>query len=308
MPNPVCGHKLMSQPSSIQRARAKKLNAQGEALSEAGDTSAALAKYTEALSLDPDRPGTLYNIGLIHKYRLAWRESFEFNRRARDLAPDDEATCWNLAIAATALRDWTTARSVWNSLGMAIEPGDTPIESNFGQTPVRLNPDGAAEVVWAQRIDPVRARILNVPFESSGFRYDDVVLHDGAPVGTRLNAAGKERSVFNVLELFERSAFLTYEVELFAPGAADLEALTARCEEAGLPFEDWTETTRILCRACSEGRPHEGHDRDGGGSTEWQPRRRGGFAARDRAVLDRIFSEWGNGQRRALPLDGGDEQ
>jgi hypothetical protein len=36
------------------------------------------------------------------------------------LAPDDEAAAWNLAIAATALRDWTIARAVWNSLGLHV--------------------------------------------------------------------------------------------------------------------------------------------------------------------------------------------
>ena len=220
-------------------------------------------------------------------------------RRLHSAAPDDEATNWNLAIAATALRDWGTARSVWKSLGMDVEPGDTPIESDFGQAPVRLDPDGDAEVVWAQRIDPVRARIINLPFPSSGFRYGDVVLHDGAPVGYRLDSAGTERAVFNALELFETSAFSTYEVELVATAATDLEALVARCDEAGVPFEDWTENVRYLCRACSEGRPHDAHDSDRGSGSEWQPRRRVGFAVREDAeALNRVLQEWGNGQRR----------
>ena len=41
-----------------------------------------MAKYTEALALDPERPNTLYNLGLVYKYRRAWRESFEYRRRA----------------------------------------------------------------------------------------------------------------------------------------------------------------------------------------------------------------------------------
>jgi len=85
-------------------------------LSDAGETDIALKKYLEALELDFSRPTTLYNIGLIYKYRKQWSESFRYNKRAMELAPDDEAINWNLAIAATALRDWQTARGVWNLL------------------------------------------------------------------------------------------------------------------------------------------------------------------------------------------------
>ena len=106
------------------------------ALSEAGDKDAALAKYMEALELDFNNPNVLYNIGLNYKYRGAWKESFKYNRRASELRPKDEATEWNLGIAATALRDWKTARSVWCGLGMKIDGEEGPIDDNFGQTPV----------------------------------------------------------------------------------------------------------------------------------------------------------------------------
>jgi hypothetical protein len=92
---------------------------------------------------------------------------------------------------------------------MNIGEGEGPIEANFGSTPVRLNPDAGAEVVWAQRICPVRARINNVPWPESGFRHGDVVLHDGAAVGYRLSD-GQEKPVFNAFELFERSPFATF--------------------------------------------------------------------------------------------------
>jgi tetratricopeptide (TPR) repeat protein len=55
--------------------------------SNAGDTEAAIANYRQALTLDPHRPDTLYNLGLIHKYRGAWRESLDCNSRADALQP-----------------------------------------------------------------------------------------------------------------------------------------------------------------------------------------------------------------------------
>lgn len=277
------------------KKRAKELHKEGTALNSDGDTDGALAKYTEALALDPERSATHYNIGLIYKYRRQWRESFASNQRAVELAPDDEAANWNLAIAATALREWAAARRVWTLLGMNIGAGEGPIEANFGSTPVRLNPDGDSEVVWAQRICPVRARINNVPWPESGFRHGDVVLHDGAAVGYRLDD-GKEKPVFNVFELFERSPFATFVVNVVAPAEADVAALIASFDEASMPCEDWG-TVRILCRMCSEGKPYDSHHHDAP-PREWIPERRIGIAAVDAAKMRSTLNRWVSAARR----------
>ena len=139
------------------KASIDKLIAKASALSDEGKQDEAIAIYREALERAPVDSRLHYNIGLIHKYRGEWRESFDCNRRARELAPKDEAANWNLAIAATALRDWKTAREVWTGLGMRLE-GEGPIDENFGQTPIRIDPDGAAE-------------LQHVPRETAGTAY-----------------------------------------------------------------------------------------------------------------------------------------
>ena len=220
------------------------------------DLERAMPLYQRALALDPDRASTHYNLGLVYKYRGAWRESLHHNRRAYELRPDDVATLWNMGIAATALRDWPAAREAWRRAGLAIEDGAGPIVANFGITPVRLKPDGAAEVVWGRRIDPVRVVIENVPSAASGFRAGDVVLHDGAPEGHRQHD-GRTYAVFNVLALFEPSSNSTFEAEVRTRDAADLEALTRAFDAAHVQHEVWTTTVRLLCKQCSEGIPHE---------------------------------------------------
>jgi len=212
--------------------------------------------YERALALDPDHAVTHYNIGLVYKYRGAWTESLHHNRRASDLNPDDEAAKWNMGIAATALRDWPTAREAWHRAGIRIAGGEGPIEEDFGMTPVRLNPDGNGEVVWGKRIDPVRVVLGNIPYPASGFKAGDVVLHDGAPIGERQHD-GRTYSVFNVLELFESSANGTYEAEVRPRDAADLEALTSALDAAQVDHEVWTSNVRTLCKQCSEGISHE---------------------------------------------------
>jgi len=220
------------------------------------DLEAAMPLYQRALALDPDRAATHYNIGLVYKYRGAWLESLHHNRRASDLRPDDEAANWNMGIAATALRDWPAAREAWRRVGIQIAEGDGPIEEDFGITPVRLNPDDSGEVVWGRRIDPARVVLGNIPYPASGFGAGDVVLHDGAPVGER-QYDGRTYSVFNVLTLFESSANSTYEAEVRARDAVDLEALTSALNASQIDHEVWTSNVRILCKQCSEGTPHE---------------------------------------------------
>lgn len=264
------------------------------------DPDAALALYQRVLALDPDRPETLYNIGLIHKYRGQWRESQEFNRRSVALAPEDQAANWNLAIASTALHDWVTARSVWRRLGILREDGEGPIIGDYGTTPVRLNPDEDAEVVWTRRLCPVRARIVSVPYPESGYRFGDVVLHDGAPVGTR-RSGGQEYSVFNVLALFEASVWSTYVAEVQIDHEADAVELTAALDSEDIPNEDWTANVQVLCKQCSEGRAHEVHDHDL--APEWRDRHLIGIAAKDPAHAREVIRNWSTAQRWLVRLE-----
>ena len=113
----------------MARRTVKSLIKEASALTDSGDTDSALAKYFEALEIDINHAAVRYDIGLIYKYRGAWNESFRYNRRAAELQPEDQASQWNLAIAATALRDWKTARAVWRGQGMKIEGSTAPMSS-----------------------------------------------------------------------------------------------------------------------------------------------------------------------------------
>jgi hypothetical protein len=279
--------------------RANALHTQGQARSDAGDDEAALALYHRALQLEPERPETLYNIGLIHKYRQAWADSLDYNRRALALWPDDDATRWNLGIAATALSDWPTARQVWRLGGFDIGEGAGPIVRDFGPTCVRLNPDGDAEVVWATRIDPVRALITNVPYPQSGYFHGDIVLHDGASTGKKV-AQDREYFIFNAFGLAERSPYGTAAAAISAPSGDDVQALLDACTQAGMPAEDWTASTVFLCRQCSEGVTHAEHDQDL--EPVWVGERSIGVAVteEDARTLRGVLDAWAAGPGRSV--------
>jgi tetratricopeptide (TPR) repeat protein len=274
---------------------ARRLHRRAAKFSDKGHEDEALALYKQALTLDFTRSDTHYNVGLIYKYRRKWRESLRYNRAAVQLEPTSEAANWNLAIAATALRKWSLARAAWQRVGVLTQAGSGPIDADFGQACVRLNADersGATiEVVWVQRVCPVRARILNIPTVGTGYRYGDIVLHDGAATGHRLNAHGQERPIFNAFELFERSAHHTFLAKIVAPHPDDVQALESLADKLELPIEDWQQSIRYLCKACSEGRPHEQHDH-ALPAKDWAPEREVAFSAESDKRIRRVLKEW----------------
>lgn len=276
---------------SNDKKRATKLHEEGQHLSDQGKDQEAIAKYLKAIELNPEKSESFYNIGLIYKYRGEWELSFDYNKKANQLDPADEAARWNLAIAATALRKWDVARLVWMQQGLKIDDETGPIEMDFGMTPIRLNPQESAEVVWANRIDPVRARIVSVPKTSAGFNHGDIVLHDGAAVGYR-HVGEAKYPVFNVLELFESSNYKTFVANVEILDEENMAELEKIFSDSSHEFEDWTSNVRILCRQCSEGDDHDHHDEDL--KNEFYSNRTLGVAVFDKQDVLPFFNEWQN--------------
>jgi hypothetical protein len=241
---------------------ADELNERGRELARDGHQGEAEAAYRQAIARAPEWSVPVYNLGLLLKYQRRWAESLAANRRAVELAPEDEAAWWNLGIAATALGEWRAAREAWARCGLDVPAGDGAPRCEYGMVPIRLNADLDGEVVWADRIDPARAVLLSIPFAASGFRWGDIVLHDGAAVGHRI-WRGTEVPVFNALDRLEPSPFSTYELELALASRDDFDALSDAAHQAGGAAEHWASTVRYLCRACSEGTVHRDHDSEG---------------------------------------------
>jgi len=267
-------------------SRAEELNEAGMRLRDEGDIAGAEAAYRAAMDADPGWSAPVYNLGLLFKYELQWPESLEFNHRATELAPDDEASWWNLGIAATALNNWSEARRAWQACGLTPPEGDGPPDYGWGMTPVRLDPDSEGEVVWARRIDPARSQIFSIPLPTSLFHWSDIVLNDGAVEGERV-IGDRKYPVFNVLQKLVPSTHRTYILELVTVDPELLAALGKCAEDRDGAVENWGTTTRILCRACSFGLPHEHADEE---APPAHPHC--GLAARDNDHADAIITAW----------------
>lgn len=256
-----------------------------------GRIDEAVRLYREAIRIAPGHAPAHYDLGLVHKYAGRWRSSLRANLRALALGLDDPAPRWNAGIAATALADWKTARAMWKAAGVALPAGRGDPQGDFGLAVVRLDPGGRGETVWARRICPARAVLLNVPLPESGFRFRDVVLNDGAPQGWR--GEGKSRvPVFNVLARLAPSRDRTYGVEVHAPDAGHVEALKAIARAAGTYAEDWSASVVSLCLRCSYGVPHRHPRRKAAAPKAWQPVRTLGIAARRRDEAEALLARW----------------
>ncbi len=234
---------------------------------------------------DEQRAIEAYNLGLKAKYAGDWRESLAQNQRADKLRPGDEAALWNLGIAATALNCWDEARRAWRTLGIEVNDGPGEVLMQEMRACVRVNPNGAADVVWGTRLDPARIRVENVPLLESERRYGDILINDGAQEGTRVSG-GYEYPVFDELGIWKRSAHSTFEVELVMPNETAMENLKKMCREDEMWVEDWG-TVRMLCEACSRGNPGEHVCTD-----EPTGQSRYGFAAKSETSLRRVLRQW----------------
>ncbi len=273
----------------LKRTKAAMLNAKAMKRQERGCLKEAVELYRQAAAAAPSWPAPLYNLGLLYKNERKWDESLEYNRRATALDPRHQAAWWNLGIAATALARWRLARQAWRGYGIDVPDGDGPIDFPCGFGPVRLHSRGGAEVVWAHRIDPARAVLASIPFPESEHRWGDVVLNDGAPTGYR-KYQGQEVPVLDALQLLTASPFGTYVARVAVPAERDdLASLGETAVRLGGSAEDWSTSVRLLCKKCSEGRPHKEHD------TAAAPPKGVhviGVAARSRAHARQILTAW----------------
>jgi hypothetical protein len=261
-----------------------------------GDLLAARDGFEALLAAVPDDPRYHYMQGLVCKYLGDWERSLHHNLRSLALRAarndtDDEASRWNAAIAATALGDWAEARRQWAACGIDIPPGDGAIHGNFGVLSLRLDPWDRGETLFARRIDPVRAQIINVPLPDSGYRYGDIVLHDGAPTGERRFHQSRV-PVMNALQRTIVSEYPTFAVFATCPRREDLDALV-EMRVPGIAFiEDWTDSIRHICLRCSYGAPHRHREGDDGADDVWHPQRDLGVAAQSKRSVLRLIERW----------------
>jgi hypothetical protein len=78
------------------------------------------------------------------------------------------------------------------------------------------------------------------------------VLHDGAPVGERI-VDGTAVPMFDEIALLQPSSYATFAVTVAAPTPEAMAQLTALLAHHEAVAEDWSQSVRTSCMACSDG-------------------------------------------------------
>lgn len=262
-------------------------NERGRKASDRGQNTLAFRLYRLASYVEPRWSVPWYNAGLLMKYQARWEESLFLNQRATLLDPNDEAAWWNLAIAATKVRDWNEAARAWKACGIeVVQDAGGEVTTSPATACVRLNPSCDGEVVWGERIDPARVLVLSVPLPESKHRFRDVVLNDGAPNGER-EWNGKKFPVFDELEIWQKSEYFTFKTEVTIPNESAQLQLVELCRNANVGIEDWG-TIRMLCAECSRGNPGP-HNCE---SMDQSEQKSFAFGARSENELRSILDTW----------------
>ncbi len=218
----------------------------GHALLGLGLHEVAAPALREAARRRPADEAAQFNLGVLQKFEGDYEGCLATFGKLAEGHPH-EAVWWHLGIAATALKDWASARRAWGQLGFTLPPGDGDFAAAGDVTPVQLPTRPGArvrrEVVWGLRLCPVRVRITTLPRFSDLAAYGDIVLIDGVPAGeTRLH--GEEVPVWPALSLWSRFGGRTCPLRgplSGAPGEreAAFELAKQLCA-AGWPAADWT--------------------------------------------------------------------
>ncbi|PKT69372.1 hypothetical protein CW362_29770, partial [Streptomyces populi] len=140
----------------MQKSEARKLIGEAVKAWEAEEWQRSADLYEQVLARFPDEePSAVwwYDAALAHKFLRNWDKALDLGREAAARSPRGEGdpAYWNLGIAATILRDWTTARDAWDGFGIELPEGEGEIAGRFGAACVRLDTDGEREVVWIER-------------------------------------------------------------------------------------------------------------------------------------------------------------
>ena len=193
----------------------------------------------------PDWSAPYAYLSSVYKGRNEWKPALHYSQKAIEHNPFNETTWENLALAATALESWKTARHAWNQLGFRLKDSEEEIYLDLGLIPVRLNPSTQPEIVEAVRIDPARATIESIPQPSSGRRFKDIILLNSKP-NKDFILHGKKLSVFDELGLLKPSRWRTYAAVLQTTSQDDVETLAHLCRTAELGFDNWSNAARFF--------------------------------------------------------------
>ncbi|HQU60625.1 MAG TPA: hypothetical protein PLU64_15575 [Saprospiraceae bacterium] len=177
-------------------------------------------------------------LGQIYKLRQEWKPALYYTKKAVSLDAADQASWWNVGIAATALKKNRLARTVWAKFGVEGKRQWPPIS-------IQRAYEKQFEVMWVERSGPAQGIIRNIPHPRSGRRYGDTVLFDNTIRGYHTSEYYR-LPIYEDLGILKHSIFRTFSCLLQSPDRKDIRALQQLCWEESLGFEVWANAVRAF--------------------------------------------------------------
>lgn len=223
---------MQEQPSTDIQA----LFEQAERYDARGDVYQAVKLYKHLIKLAPDWHPPYAKLSEIYKLRQDWKATLHYSKKAIALNVQDQASWWNVGIAATALKKPRLAQRVWAKFGYQ--------QYDFPPVCVRLTWGSQLEIVAVRPIDPARGIIVNVPHPASERHYQDILLFDRKVLGYNI-LRKKKVPIHTALGVFKHSTFHTFSCQLHDVENKDIKILEGLCYEANLGFENWSNLTQV---------------------------------------------------------------
>lgn len=133
-----------------------------------------------------DHLGAASRLARVERERGAYEEALELIELVLEHAPEPSAQDWERMVLGTLLERWDVVRDSAARLGMEL-PGEGPIELSGGICRIQqTGADGRTQLLLAERIGPVSARILSITAATDASeqeRHGDIVVFDGTPLG-----------------------------------------------------------------------------------------------------------------------------
>ena len=220
------------------------------------DVYNAVKLYKQAARFAPNWSEPHQRLGRLYGRRAEWKPCLHYSQRAVELDPNGATDSWqDLALAATALKRWRTARLAWNKLGYSFRLEDRALNLDMGLVALQLrHPNGNLEIVWARAVDPARAVLDSVPHPGGEFRHGDLVLHDREPCGYR-TVRGGTVVVYEAREILRRGHRQTFAALLLTANRRHLETLDRLCLDAEVGFDNWSGAIRQMTSRERAGLP-----------------------------------------------------
>jgi tetratricopeptide (TPR) repeat protein len=244
---------------------------------------AALAHMQAAIALAPERGGFWFNLGLLHKARLAFAEALEANERALELLSaqaraaghgdkHDKGTLWNIAICATALGRGDAAVGALRALGHAAQLSASGMPFVEGLPPVQVRvatvgsghgdaevPDRSVgfELLWITPLSPVHGVVSSASYRVASVDYGDVVLWDAVPIGIA-EVEGRPVPRFPLLAVMYKGDEHRFRFVALQQKAGDI-ALFEKALPASCKLFVHEERIEQLCVRCASGEHMQKH-------------------------------------------------